>query len=381
MNHHLPTYQECQSTVNTAGELLFKETINYIDGYKISMFTYMFAQYEHFDLYKAFEYRGLTFVFNSYGSLYKRYIKLNKFFNVNEVEVNLFDNIKDKQIKEIFNKEDGSLITFIELPSKKIIATTKKSINNEQTDICNNMLQNNFVLFNFVRYCLNNNIVAIFEYVSPFNKIVLNYSDSELILLKLRDNVTGEYLNYDIIPQEIIKGIKIVNKENYTNLAELITIAETLEDKEGWVITFMDNHMVKQKTAWYFRLHRLTTDTLNREDYVIDIILNDKLDDVISVIEKNDVVLLNFINEIKDNLFSYISEILILILIELKKKEYIDIHNSDKKSFALSNIKDDKFHMYIQCINGKDDMEVIKSSIKKQTTKLTEAREFLSKIK
>jgi T4 RnlA family RNA ligase len=379
MKYHLPTYEECLNTVNQAGEMLFKETINYVDDYKISMFTYVFAQYEHFEQYKAFEYRGLCFVFNSDGTtLFKRFIKLNKFFNLNEVEVNLLENVKDKTIKEVFNKEDGSLVSFIELPNGKIIASTKKSTNNEQCVICNTMLENNIILFYFVKYCLNKDIVPIFEYVSPFNKIVINYFDSELILLKLRDNNTGEYLDFDVIPQDIIKGIKLVNKENYNDIHELLSLSKTLEDKEGWVITFTDDTMLKLKTEWYFKLHRITTETMNREDYVVDIILNDKLDDVLSVIEKNDVMLVKFINDIKDKLYQFID--VMLIDVNEKKLEFINEHNSNKTSFALKYQKDKYFNVYIQSINGKDEIETIKMYIKKQTSKLSDCRIFLKTI-
>jgi hypothetical protein len=34
-----------------------------------------------------------------------------------------------------------------------------------------------------------------FEYVSPMNRIVLRYLQEELILLRMRDNKTGEYLD------------------------------------------------------------------------------------------------------------------------------------------------------------------------------------------
>jgi hypothetical protein len=42
---------------------------------------------------------------------------------------------------------------------------------------------------------LDNGIDATFEYVSPMNRIVLRYLQEELILLRMRDNKTGEYLD------------------------------------------------------------------------------------------------------------------------------------------------------------------------------------------
>jgi hypothetical protein len=42
---------------------------------------------------------------------------------------------------------------------------------------------------------LDNGIDATFEYVSPMNRIVLRHLQEELILLRMRDNKTGEYLD------------------------------------------------------------------------------------------------------------------------------------------------------------------------------------------
>ena len=44
------------------------------------------------------------------------------------------------------------------------------------------------------RSYLNDNLTPIYEFVSPNNKIVLEYDRPKLILLAVRDNFTGEYL-------------------------------------------------------------------------------------------------------------------------------------------------------------------------------------------
>jgi hypothetical protein len=127
----LPTYQQALEMVYSKGELVFYETKLVLEGYNISIFNYRLTQYNDFiepvegKNYNAFELRGLTFVFNKDGSLFKRYLLMNKFFNINQVTQSLYNNVKNKKIKSIYNKEDGSLISFIKLPNNNIVAKTK----------------------------------------------------------------------------------------------------------------------------------------------------------------------------------------------------------------------------------------------------------------
>lgn len=86
MRYNIPTYEEALEIVKVKGDLIFYENKYEIDGYSVSVFNYRLANYNDFfniiegnDL-DAKEMRGLTFIFNSDGSLYKRYIMLQKFW-------------------------------------------------------------------------------------------------------------------------------------------------------------------------------------------------------------------------------------------------------------------------------------------------------------
>ena len=43
--------------------------------------------------------RGVTFVFNEDGTLYKRFLMLEKFFNINQVAETQYNLVKEKKIK------------------------------------------------------------------------------------------------------------------------------------------------------------------------------------------------------------------------------------------------------------------------------------------
>ena len=373
----LPTYEDAKKLVQEKGELVFYESIRYIDtDFKISVFNYRLPQYSDFihDEIDYREMRGLTFVFNKDGSLYKRFLLMKKFWNVNQVPESMYHVIKDYTQKSCYNKEDGSLISFIQLPNGKVVTKTKMGFDNEQTIDAENIYNTNSAIKEFVNWCLDNDIVSMWEFVSFKNRIVLNYDKANLILLRLRDNKTGDYLD---IEEYRDKGFAIAEQENYT-LDEFIELSETLTDKEGCVFTMTDEFgnfwTFKQKTQWYFNLHRLISD-LELENTVIKLILDDKIDDTKSTLDINSHKMI-FITDIEEKLNIFIKNTYLEI-----KKLLSDYENHNKKSFALKYRKHKFFGMIMYIINKDADIyEVIKKHILKETSKLQKAREFLDLI-
>lgn len=146
---YIPSYEESLEMVSK-DDGSFYEVKNVVDGYKISVFNYRFAQFNDFILplenkpnVRAHELRGLTFVFNKDGSLYNRYILLDKFFNINQVPDSMYSVVKDYDIKFVNNKEDGSVASFIKLPNGKVIGKTKMGFGNDQSVGINRVYNNN----------------------------------------------------------------------------------------------------------------------------------------------------------------------------------------------------------------------------------------------
>ena len=121
----IPSYDEAVAICQR--NPVFYETKHKVHGYDVSVFNYRLATYDDFRSENAFEMRGLTFVFNSDGTLYKRFLGLHKFFNVNETEITQAHDIKDYEVINVSEKLDGSLITFIELPNGEIVPKTKNA--------------------------------------------------------------------------------------------------------------------------------------------------------------------------------------------------------------------------------------------------------------
>lgn len=377
---YIPSYEESLEMVSK-DDGSFYEVKNVVDGYEISVFNYRFAQFNDFMLplenkpnVRAHELRGLTFVFNKDGSLYKRYILLGKFFNINQVPDSMYSVVKDYDIKFVNNKEDGSVASFIKLPNGKVIGKTKMGFGNDQFVGINRVYNNNKDIKKFVDWSLDNNIVAVFEYVAPDNRIVLKYDKEELILLSLRNNLTGEYLDTNDYLDKI-GDVKIAPFENYSNIDELLELSTELEDKEGWVVTFTNGFRIKIKTKWYFDLHNIITDDINRENIVIGYIINEEIDDILSQLPENEDLIREKVGLITDVVSDAIKEKALSI-----KKSYDIFVSMDKnrKEYALKyRGKDDNFSYVMNVDNGKDAYDLAKEYILDKTSKLLMARNFL----
>jgi len=363
--------------------LIFNETKHVVNGFDVSIFNYRLAQWKDFENplgddsgVKAYELRGLTYVFNNDGTLYDRYLLLNKFFNIDQTPCSLYSVIKDLKIERIFNKEDGSIASFVKLPDGSVRAKSKASFISDQAIGSQRVYDTDDNIRRVVDYFLSKNIVPVFEYVSPDNKIVVPYSNTDLILLQLRDNRTGEYLDIDDF-QDILNGVSVVVTEDNT-LDKLIELKDILEDKEGWVIQFENGKMVKLKTKWYIDLHGLFTEELNRENLIFKMIFEETIDDALALLgeDETSVYVKMTVNEINE-----------LLNFKIKKlyKEVMDFldseYDGDKKDFSLKHSKHKLFSLAIGVINDKDLVDMIKVLYEKQTRRLMDAQKWLEQAK
>ena len=294
----IPSYEECLEMCSKP-DASFYESKMVVDGYNVSVFNYRLAQWKDFvnpiedkPHVKAHEMRGLTFVFNKDGSLFNRYVLLEKFFNLNQVPDSLYSVVKNYKIKFINNKEDGSIASFVKLPNGKIVGKSKMGFDNDQADGINRVYKTNSEVKSFVDWCLVNEIVTIFEYVAPNNRIVLRYPSEELILLRLRDNKTGKHIDIrDHLDK--IGSIRVAPfEDDVKDLDHLIELTATQVDKEGSIVTCEDefgrDFFFKIKTPWYNSLHGLLTSDLNREHIIIGYILDDKIDDILGQVPEEE---------------------------------------------------------------------------------------------
>jgi len=291
---------------------------------------------------------------------------MEKFFNVNENESTLYENLRNKTIVSVHEKLDGSVISFIELPNGRIIAKSKNSFDSDQARLAQSIFESDENINQFVKKSISDDIIPIFELISPFNQIVLRYPKNELALLRLRNNNTGEYLKID--------HYEFRKSETFDyNLDDLMEIKSQVENIEGWVVEFEGGQKVKIKTDWYFSLHKIFTETSVREDYIIDFILDSKIDDLLSLHETE--------SESKKFIEGVIEKTLYKKrLMSNQVDSILSKFDGNRKSFAEKFYQHQLFNICMKVISGKDKEECLVSHIKKETYRLESARSWLVKI-
>lgn len=424
MKYNLPTREECQEIIKNSEA--FYCTKHIIEGQNVELYDYRLASITDFVSNNAFELRGLCFVEQADGS-WKRNILLNKFFNLNEtkieyikafskstgemlydgpegtLEINsmqsklapiykferypkcswLLEDIQNKKIVRVQDKRDGSLISFVKFQNGNIRAKSKMSFTSEQAVMAQSILNENKNLQDFLEYCFEYNLTPIFEITSPHNQIVLSYNNTELVLLQIRINATGEYFSKEAI-EEVQKLFNIViadeYPEEYYSFEKLMQLQRTEEDIEGYVITLEDGQMLKIKTEWYFAMHGLTTEG-TRENLLIQSILEDRIDDVISLIpdgEKKEFMIATA-EKVQHKFNHLVAEYKFLT------NKYFDQYN-DRKAFAFRYSNHELFGYIMKGLNKPiDEIEqtaekFVKDFILNKTKKLNEAKAFLASI-
>ncbi len=122
----------------------------------------------------------------------------SKWFNIGEREETqphaLMPYFKSDHV--IMTKLDGSMIHPIKIGAE-VRWCTKAGI----TDV--SMMAERFILENskyrdFASRCIERQLTPIFEYVGPHNKVVLDYKEENMVLLAVRHNITGNYMDIGV---------------------------------------------------------------------------------------------------------------------------------------------------------------------------------------
>ena len=222
------------------------------------------------------ECRGL--IFDRDGNLMSR--PLHKFFNVNEREETQTHVVDMSQPHVIMEKMDGSMIRPIVVNGCLRLAT-KMGVTSVAMDAEAWLAAQDRRLKEWLRTMVDLGLTPLFEWVSPFNQIVLAYEAADLVYLGTRDNVTGEYAMDISCPFNTVTQYGSVAG----NLVDYIARQRGAEGREGDIIRFADGHMCKIKNDWYVRIHK-TVDRIVFDRNIVNLILNEEVDDVVPMLPK-----------------------------------------------------------------------------------------------
>ena len=186
----------------------------------------------------------------------------------------------------------------------------------------------------FIMLHIERGQTPIFEWCSRKQRIVVDYPEDRLVLTAIRDINTGEYKSYgQMRTYAEAYGIDIVREYAGTveNMTALLTETRDLMDQEGWIIRFNDGHMLKIKAESYVTIHR-AKDSIIRENAVLEMILDEKLDDVKSFLPDSD----------RTALESYETQFWkgVTTTADIWREVNTSVrarHGSDRKSFALAD--------------------------------------------
>jgi RNA ligase len=222
------------------------------------------------------ECRGL--IFDRAGNIMSR--PFHKFFNVNEREETQAHCIDMSQPHVIMEKMDGSMIRPI-LVDGYLRLATKMGVTEVAMQAESWLAAQDRRLKEWLRTMVDLGLTPLFEWVSPFNQIVLAYEAADLVYLGTRDNVTGEYAMDISCPFNTVPQYGSVAG----NLADYIARQRGAEGREGDIIRFADGHMIKVKNDWYVRIHK-TVDRIVFDRNIVALILNEEMDDVMPMLPK-----------------------------------------------------------------------------------------------
>lgn len=226
------------------------------------------------------ECRGL--IFDREGRIMSR--PFHKFFNINEREETQAHAVDMSQPHVIMEKMDGSMIRPILVDGYLRLATkmgvTEVAMQAEEWLAAQPGVEGDLKRA-YLKAMVTFNTTPIFEWVSPFNQIVLAYETADLVYLGARDNRTGEYMFDEAAPFTKVPRYGSVEG----NITDYIARQRGAEGREGDIIRFADGHMLKVKNDWYVRIHK-TVDRIVFDRNIVNLILNEEVDDVVPMLPR-----------------------------------------------------------------------------------------------
>ncbi len=327
---------------------------------KLYLYNYMISDYDVFASDPlSRELRGLVISEDN-----EIFLSVPKFFNLNEIEETQYNLLKDKKIKKIQEKLDGSLITPIRI-NGEIIMKSKGSFESDQSTLAQSICDSSPDLQFFILDMYDNGFIPYFELTGEENQHVLEYDyNSRLTLIMVR-NENGEFIDINKF------GYKYTAESFDYTLDEMKNMQKLDKGKEGWVVKFEDGLIIKIKTEEYFILHKLN-DQADSYKVMLKTILDEDMDDVLSIVsEKKKEKLIKMNKTIGDYVVSFVLEI----------EGIIETSESlDRKSIALKY----KNHIYFNVIMKSLDRGNVKDNLittmKTRHNKENTAKRFIDSI-
>lgn len=323
------------------------------------------------------ECRGV--IFDKDGFIIRR--SMEKFFNVNETQYTMQDEIDWSRKHLVMDKLDGSMVSPLYL-DKGFRLGTRAGITGHSIWAESYMVSRRDIQYReFMDYYESLNLTPCFEFFSNDNMIVLDYGDPFMDLLCARDKNTGVYVPYEKLVEDAAKyNVPVVKQVevDLTNPNSFLEMAKAEKEAEGYVIRFEGQESVKVKGDWYVTLHHLVSG-LNQERNIVRALIDNNLDDILPMLPVKRQKSIgefakkfwDFYAEFKGNIYSMWDEVQSCMNEDSPRKDWaIKIQEFDSQYqsvlFKFIDMKDDN-----------DRTEFIKQFIHKKANKEKSFAEFI----
>lgn len=209
-------------------------------------------------------------IWNSNGELVSASFK--KFFNWNEqpdLTYTPFSTTANGGIK-VLEKKDGSTL-IVSKYKGELIMRTRGTFDASQMEKNGHEIAELLVLYPQLR-AVPENESWLFEWISPLNKIVINYGLDfpEIYLLNvIRHEDYLMYTQHEVDELAFSQGFLRPKYFHYDSIKEMLNDVVTWEDKEGvCVYCNKDQDIRKLKSEWYLTLHKMKSELASFEKVV-----------------------------------------------------------------------------------------------------------------
>jgi len=175
----------------------------------------------------------------------------SKFFNLGENDESLYEKFDWSKPYHIYEKMDGWLGVLYRQDGLFKVAS-RGSFHSDGAVWATEHVQK------FDLSCLPDEATLVFEIINPRQKIILDYSGQEtLMILAAFNRLDGTEYPREIVEQWSAKiGLPIVKLYDL-KIDDCLKIQKEAKGIEGFVIAFEDGRRVKVKTDWYFTLAKI----------------------------------------------------------------------------------------------------------------------------
>lgn len=267
---------------NGEGEFLHKDYISkHDDNFFYRIFTYDLPKHSDFKKPNALNCRGTMFLIDkTTGEAQLIALPMQKFFSLGEgsSEDNKF---KIEDAVRAFLKVDGSLLTSYICPFEQVVKFKSKNMPTfQEYDLVEKSISEN--LLKEITQLGKNNISVDLELTTPNNRVMIEYKDYNVDVLKARSLLTGEEIN--MRTSEFKQEYPTV----FSKLVNEISVKDVdinRKDIEGYVLELPNGKLVKVKTLPYLSLVAVISiqDRSKETEYLYRAALDEVLDEVRSL--------------------------------------------------------------------------------------------------